>query len=112
MNSYGNITVANNSLLEKHEISVQEFDGFMETCEIQYALNSNASQFRGASLCERKMLSENWQKKTDPDVSFVDKYGKPWRHFRADLLDKMNRYALEFYNFRKPLGSPNGKNFW
>lgn len=105
------ITQPNPSLLEKHQITLSDFHAFMETCDIQYGVNSNASQFYGASLAERNMLSRNSSYKTEAE-KFKEKHGQDWQNLRSRLLDKMNDYALEFYNFRKPLGSPNGKNFW
>jgi len=107
-----NITIPNLPLLAKHSITEQEFKQFMETGEIQYSINSRASQYCGASLCDRNHLSSQEPPSQRMVREFKAKHGEdPWV-VRARLLDRMNNYALEFCNFRKPLGSPNGKNFW
>ena len=83
-----NITIPDLNLLKKHNISIEEFKGFMETDEIQYTINSNASQFYGASLCERNMLAR--QDLSSRPNKFEAKYGMTWQKYRANLLDKIN----------------------
>lgn len=105
-----NVTIPDPQLMKKHGITQEEFTMFFETDAIQYGINSNASQFYGASIAERNSLARKHN--NSPAEQFEAKYKKTWQQARAELLDKFNDYALEYYNFRKSLGSPNGKEFW
>lgn len=110
--TYQDITKPNLELLVKHGLELIDFEKFMKTCDIQYNINSRASSYYGASLCDRKFLSSQPSESDRMRTEFMTKYTEDPSDCRKRLLDKMNDYALEFYNFRKPLGSPNGRNFW
>ena len=104
--------IPDNKLLVKYGISVEDFLKFFETEDISYRINSNASQYYGASIAERNMLGRHGRSENRFGVrDFFVKHKEDWRECRNRLSDKMNDYSDEFYNYRPILGSPTGKRF-